>query len=178
MNVDLPETSLIACICEGGAEIAIMDILLDNNLLRFTRDQLIDEKIIPRNSVKDFEREYLRREYDEKIVILRVIDSRREAFKLSKAYQHQVKKIINVISSPEIEMLIIVNEDRYQDFCKCKGVKPSDYCKSTLKMKNVKQQSFVRDYFTDPQALVESIKKYHGVHKQKNDEASLFDLLK
>ena len=33
-----------ACICEGSAESAIMDILLDNDLLIFTREELLEEK--------------------------------------------------------------------------------------------------------------------------------------
>lgn len=40
MAVNIPESSLIACICEGGAETAIMDILLNNDLLVFKREQL------------------------------------------------------------------------------------------------------------------------------------------
>lgn len=44
MTVDFPDSSIIACICEGVAEIAIMDILLDNDLLKFTREQLIEDK--------------------------------------------------------------------------------------------------------------------------------------
>ena len=58
MAFDIPEASLIACICEGGAETVIIDILLDNNLLIFNREQLIDESVIPRTSVKDFEYYY------------------------------------------------------------------------------------------------------------------------
>ena len=34
-----------ACICEGSAENAIMDILLDNNLLIFAREELLDEGV-------------------------------------------------------------------------------------------------------------------------------------
>ena len=30
-----------ACICEGSAENAIMDILLDNDLLIFTREEML-----------------------------------------------------------------------------------------------------------------------------------------
>lgn len=33
-----------ACICEGSAESAIIDILVDNNLLIFTREEMLDEK--------------------------------------------------------------------------------------------------------------------------------------
>ena len=32
MVVNIPKESIIACICEGGAETAIMDILLDNDI--------------------------------------------------------------------------------------------------------------------------------------------------
>ncbi len=70
MRVDIPSTSLIACICEGGAETVIMDILLDNDLLIFNREQLINESVLPRTSVKVFEKRYLRLAYDQKILIL------------------------------------------------------------------------------------------------------------
>lgn len=177
MRVDIPNTSLIACICEGGAERVIMDILLDNEFLIFNRKQLIDESVLPRTSVKEFEKRYLRLAYDQKILILRVIDSRGEEFNLSKAYRCQVE-VINVITAPEIEMLIIASKDKYEDFCGSGIKKPSEYCKSVLKIKNVKSPAFIKKYFDDPNFLVESIKKYHGVHKQKNNEAALFDLLK
>ena len=177
MRLDILKTSLIACICEGGAETVIMDILLDNGLLIFNRKQLIDERVIPRTSVKDFERCYLRRAYDQKIVILRIIDSRREEFNLNKAYRCQVD-VINVITAPEIEMLIIAGLKKYKEFCRSKTKKPSEYCKSILKMKNVKSPSFIKEYFCDTNFLLKSIKEYHRVHKQSNNEIALFDLLK
>ena len=177
MKVDILNTSLIACICEGGAETVIMNILLDNDLLIFNREQLIDESVLPRTSVKEFEKRYLRREFDQRILILRIIDSRGEEFNLSKAYRCQVD-VINVITAPEIEMLIIVSKDKYIDFCKSGIKKPSDYCKSVLKIKNIKSPVFLEKYFADPNFLVESIKEYHRIHKQKSNEASLFDLLK
>lgn len=36
----------IACICEGSAESAIIDILVDNNLLIFTREDMLEENVI------------------------------------------------------------------------------------------------------------------------------------
>ncbi|WP_405281166.1 hypothetical protein [Methanobrevibacter sp.] len=177
MKVDILNTSLIACICEGGAETVIMNILLDNDLLIFNREQLIDENVLPRTSVKEFEKRYLRREFDQKILILRIIDSRGEEFNLSKAYRCQVD-VINVITAPEIEMLVIVSKDRYKDFCKSGIKKPSDYCKSILKIKNIKSPVFLEKYFADPNFLVKSIKEYNRIHKQKSNEASLYDLLK
>ncbi len=103
-----------ACICEGAAENAIMDILLDNDLLLFSREDLLEEEIIRCRDGKRFEETYLRKGFGGKISVIRILDSRPERFKISKVYEHLVD-VINVITAPEIEMLIILNEDRYKE---------------------------------------------------------------
>lgn len=59
---------LVACICEGGAERTIIQMLLDNNLLLFTNEQLLDGEILGRQdrSAKNFERNHLKKGFDEK----------------------------------------------------------------------------------------------------------------
>ena len=104
-----------ACICEGSAESAIIDILVDNNLLIFTREEMLDEKVIRCRSAKNFEERYLRKGFDEQISVIRILDSRRESFKLSKAYAYKID-VVNVITAPEIEMLIIHAEGAYDQF--------------------------------------------------------------
>ena len=164
-----------ACICEGSAENAIIDILLDNNLLIFSREEMIDEEVIRCRDGKKFEETYLRKGFDSKISLIRILDSRHEGFKLSKAYVGKVD-VINVITAPEIEMLIVLNEKKYSDFKKS-GKKPSIFCKEDLKMSNVKSYSFVRDYFKDPNDLISSIKKYHEISRIQKGEYTLLDLL-
>ena len=95
-----------ACICEGAAEGAIIDILVDNGLLIFSREEMLDEKVIRSRTGKNFEEQYLRRGFETKVTVLRILDSHHEKFQLSKAYAHQVD-VINVVTAPEIEMLII-----------------------------------------------------------------------
>ena len=95
---------------------------------------------------------------------------------LSKVYEQKVD-VINVITAPEIEMLIIFNEDKYKEFKKS-GKKPSDFCKEDLKMTSVKSYRFVKDYFSDPDILLTSIKKYHEISKIRKGEYTLLDLLK
>ena len=165
-----------ACICEGSAENAIMDILLDNNLLIFTREEMLEEEVIRCRSGRRFEEKYLRKGFSERISVIRILDSRRENFKLSKAYEHKVD-VINVITAPEIEMLIIFNEDKYKEFKKS-GKKPSDFCKEDLKMTSVKSYNFVKDYFADPDILLAAIRKYHEISKIRKGEYTLLDLLK
>lgn len=102
----------VACICEGAAEEAIMNILLENDLLIFSREKIIEEKVIRCRDGKKFEKEYLRKSFNGKISVIRILDSRNENFKIGKAYQHKVD-IIDIITAPEIEMLIIFTENKY-----------------------------------------------------------------
>lgn len=169
-------TKYIACICEGGAETAIMNMLLDQNKLIFSRDELLEGEILKTIKGKDFETRYLKKDFAGKIKVYRVLDSRRENFKISKAYQHKVE-IVNVITAPEIEMLIICNEGKYLDFEKRKNMSPSEYCKSILKMKNVKSVSFVKEYFSDISVLEKSLYEYKRISKVRKDEKTIYDLL-
>ena len=71
----------------------------------------------------NFEASYLRKNFKDKILIIRILDSRNENFKISKAYKHKIN-VINIITAPEIEMLIILNEGKYSEFKKS-NKKPS-----------------------------------------------------
>ncbi|MDO4268098.1 MAG: hypothetical protein Q4C73_06455 [Eubacteriales bacterium] len=165
-----------ACICEGAAEEAIIDVLLDNDLLVFRREDMLDERVIRCRDGKTFETRYLRKGFNELISVIRILDSRRENFKLSKEYESKVD-VINVVTAPEIEMLIIFNEDKYSDFKKS-GKKPSIFCKENLKMSSVKSYDFVRKYFEKSELLVQAIKKYNEISKIRKSEYTLLDLLK
>ena len=85
--------------------------------------------------------------------------------------------VINVITAPEIEMLIIFNEDKYKEFKKS-GKKPSDFCKKNLIMTDVKSYKFVKSYFADSAVLVAAIRKNHEMSKIRKGEYTLLDLLK
>lgn len=57
--MSIPLSNIIACICEGAAEQTIIELLLEDNLLIFTRENLIDEKVIRIRSAENFEKTYL-----------------------------------------------------------------------------------------------------------------------
>jgi hypothetical protein len=166
---------LIACICEGAAEQAIMELLLESNQLIFNLEQLLEEEIIRSRSAKNFEKRYLRKGFNQKIIILRILDSRRTNFNLSKAYATKIS-VIDIITAPEIEMLIILNEDKYNEFKKSK-MKPSEFCQIKLKLSRVKNYDFVKTYFSNINDLVKSIQEYKRVSKIKEGEYTLSDLL-
>lgn len=166
----------VACICEGAAEQAIMELLLNDNRLIFTYDDMLEGEVLRCRSAKSFEEQHLRKGFTEKITVLRILDSRRENFNLSKAYASKIK-VINIITAPEIEMLVIFHERKYAEF-KRSGKKPSLYCKENLKLSNVKSKTFIEGYFSDVDALVAAITEYKRVSNVQRNELTLADLLK
>lgn len=165
---------LIACLCEGSMEQAIMEILLENNRLIFEREQLLEEEILRCRSAKNFERDYLNKTTNEMITVYRILDSTNENFKLSGPYLKRVT-VVNIITAPEIEMLVIHAEGKYDDYSR-KRMKPSDYVKQRLKMGNIKSFEFAKKYFYDVDILVNAIQQYK--QKSANKNGTLADLLK
>ncbi len=166
----------IAIICEGAAEEAIIDILLDNHLLIFERDNMLENEVIRTRSARSLEINHLRMCFDEKISIIRILDSRKENFRLSKAYQNNID-VINIVTAPEIEMLIILNERKYKEYKHSKK-KPSTYCKDYFKLHNIKSYDFVKEYFSDVNDLIFAINEYARISKINSNEYTLKDLLK
>lgn len=75
------EKHLILLLCEGNGEKAIIDILLDNHLLKFQRDMLIDETIHQTRKAKRVQNQFLQHDYGNKqLDIVRVLDSPKERF--------------------------------------------------------------------------------------------------
>jgi hypothetical protein len=167
-----------ACICEGAAERAILDILLENDLLIFSKKELIDDDIIRCRDAKEFESRYLRKIFEHKISVIRILDREKEKFNISKPYKDKID-VVNIVTSPEIEMLIICSENKYDEYCKVKSkMSPSDYCKQNLpKLKYDKKYETVKTYFNTPEKLVNAIKLYHKKHQSKG-LYTLSDLLK
>lgn len=169
-------TKYVACICEGAAEQAIIELLLDDDKLIFTRDDMLEGEPIRCRSAKGFEAQYLRKGFTEGITVLRILDSRREQFRLSKAYVDKIE-VINVITAPEIEMLIVFRGGKYEEY-KRSGMKPSEFCKIELRYSTVKNAEFVKSYFADTTTLISALKEYKRVSHIQRGEYTLADLLK
>lgn len=181
------EGKLIACLCEGTSEQAYMDILLDHNCLNISRSHLLEREPLRARNIKSFEEQYLGKSFKQKIVILRILDSKNENFslkRLKKVNQNRVEAVINILTIPEIEMLLICAEDKYGEYEKFrqrrKGTtapdKPSAFCKEILRLHDCKSERFIKRYFSDPEKLVHAIKVYVHV-KGNQSEYNLGDLL-
>ncbi len=168
---------IIACICEGSAESVIVNKLMDAGKLIFTRDDLLDNEVLRCINARKFEDRYLGKGFTKKITVYRILDSRREDFKLRKVYKSKVD-VINVITAPKIEMLIIVHKGKYAEYSKVKSyTKPSDFCKETLKLSSVKSTEFIEDYFSNIEDLLYAIKEYKRLSNIPKNEICLADLI-
>jgi hypothetical protein len=98
---------------------------------------------------------------------------------LSAAYEHKVD-VIKVVTSPEIEMLLILAEGKYEEYMKKSSVmSPSIFCKQVLRLKgNIKSQTYIKKYFSDIDMLISTIREYKRVRSLKRGEVYLADLLK
>lgn len=184
---NLLKTGHVICILEGSTEEIIIKKLFGNNNLIFKNGDTYDgsrliRKFSRTRQVKKFAKENLEMDYGERhINILRVLDSKKEKFSLGKVYEERIEsgeiQIFNILTRPEIEILIIINEGHYQKFTNRRGgIKANIYCKRELKLNKVKNKEFVSDYFSDVDLLINNIVKYNELHL-KRDEYNIFDLL-
>lgn len=174
------QDDIVACICEGAVEIALINILLDGGKLKFGRENLLNEAPLPPKykNGKHFSSEYLGMNYDKKIRVVLVQDGD-EKFKLSKTYLKKIEEpIMYVKTKPEIEMFLIHRLGFYEEFSKSKK-KPSLFLQEKLKIKSPKLKStaYVNKMF-DVDTLVDSIEIYHSKASRENKEESMKHLLK
>ncbi|MDI6451948.1 hypothetical protein [Peloplasma aerotolerans] len=165
---------IIACICEGSAETAIIEILLDHEFLIFNRDQLLDNEILSQTyrNPKNFRRDYLIRQFeeDDELKVYLIVD-RVTSFKIKE--QISIKMTVEqIITKPEIEILYIISVEKYNEYTTKYSSKmtPNEYIKRILKIKDIKKYDFVKMHSSDIDFLIKTIIKYHSYKKSKNKD--------
>lgn len=173
-KIIIEDGDIVACIVEGAAEQAVIDMLLEYDLLIFNQNNLLSGKPIRTRSAKKFESDYLGKSYNGKIIIFRILDNPNEKFKISKANRSKIK-FYNIITFKEIEILVILNENKYKEY-KMSKLLPSEFCKQKLNIKYSKEYIFWKEYFSDINGLLKSIYEYVKINKM-NVGYSLKDII-
>lgn len=182
--INIHEDDIIACICEGNSEKYLIQILLDREVLLFDKIQLLSDKVLSSSVDRDaqkFSKRYLTQDYGEsRLIIIRILD-KVTPFKIPAPYSEKVTKVINVVTAPEIEMLMVHGESLYSEFQKVKSKKKvSKFIAEhkSISEKKVKSKEYVENYFTknDPVPIIKQ-------HKSKaprlvKESIYLADLLK
>ncbi len=165
---------LILLICEGSAEVDIINWLLDEDRLFFSRENLVFKKVHTRKSVDKIKREFLGLDFgDKEVVIFRVIDSRKEKFNLGKLYNNEV---YTFLTRDEIENLMIIDREDYGKWSNTRE-KSSVYAAREYNIKKIKSEGTMFKFFNgDIDRLLDAIKK-HKKYKG-SDGYTICDLLK
>lgn len=184
---NLLKDSYIICSCEGIAEKAIIDLLLDNNQLCFSREDLIHGECTTCRKGSDIAQEFLTQDYGRSIAILRIIDREKDKFVIPQIYKmNRNIAIFDIVTKPEIEILHIITEGLDKEYKRARNnqksnLKPSSFCKGILPKKypsirSVKSEDCIQYlYGDDIFKLITTIEKYHSNVQHKT--YCLYDLL-
>lgn len=171
--------------CEGANEKEIIDILLKNDCLNFSEDDLLG--LTPYHARQIKSSAQVRTElnmYPGIVKVYRIGDKQNDVLKIPVDYKHKIHSIEKYCTKPELEMLFIIAEQLTAAYEKVKSrMKPKEFTKLNVKCGKRKYDnstSFYTDYFgNNPELLVKCIKeykKYNGSHNK--NEHYLADLLK
>ena len=177
----------ILCSCEGAAEERIVELLVDNDKLFFSRSDLVDGKCTRIRQGTKLANEFLNRDYGwQGITILRILDRPKEKLALPREYASKNIPVFDIITKPEIEILHILAENWQSDFDSAvrhnRNLKPSEFCKARFsrnlpkKIRSVKSAEFIDyEYGQDIDKLTKAIERYAQTN---TDGFTLNDLLK
>ncbi|WP_086428702.1 hypothetical protein [Staphylococcus cornubiensis] len=173
----IKENDLVACIVEGKTEKIILEMLLEDDLLFFTKENLLDQKFleIKYRNPKAFKDKYLTLSYPNTDLYLIVIKDDKKDYKIPSPYSRKITKKLMVTTSPEIEILMIISLNKYDEYTKKykSKYKPSEYLKIKFYNKqNVKSEKFIRDFYKK-HSMRDAIEQYHSY---TTNTTTLFDL--
>lgn len=169
---------------EGKTELAFLNVLLEKNLLKFNKEELLMEKIYHGRQIEGDIKGFIQLlPSQDKVLIYRVGDTLKDKLKKpSTVLYTKIDKIIDISTTPEFEVLFLLKENLYDDFLKVKSdTKASSFYKMHNKKYN-KQYDYVYTYFskmTDIEIikLINLYIKKHGKILKKNQK-TLIELIK
>lgn len=171
-------------LCEGAAEKAIINILLDSNKLKFDRDDLIGLGPYICRQLKNSPVVSELENYNDEVMVYRIGDLQTDVLKIPHNLKHIVSenRIRKYVVKSEFEALILINEGLYNDYNNQNQYKASEFLKSKVlfnRKKYNKSEEQINDYYRHRvHDLVNNITEYKRIKKHNKGELYLFDLLK
>ena len=160
--------------CEGNEEVYLIDYLLDKGYLIFDRKDILDRRPIHFRQPKDISPLIDLLPQDTEIVFYRIGDKQNDDydFRYFRLREEHIKTV-KVCTLRELEILVIINENLYDEYLKNKSqTMPKQFVKEYVKgYTNIKEYLFKHD-------LKEAIIKYKSLKKHDKGQLYLADLLK
>ena len=172
--------------CEGPNELEIMRILLENDALVFTEDDLLGLTPYHARQIKSSTqvRLALNLYFGNDVLIMRVGDKQTDKLTIPADYREKIYGVEKYCTLPELEMLLIISEGLVREYDKVKStVSPKRYAKEHIRFNRVQYNNstqFFRDYYgKDCEKLILALREYKRIKgSHKKDELYLADLLK
>ena len=151
--------------CEGSNELALINILLDNDALIFTEDELLGLTAYHARQIKTNAqvRLALNLYSGSDIVVMRIGDKQTDRLVIPPDYKGKISSVVKYCTMPELEMLLIISEGLVKEYEKEKSkIGPKDFAKQRIHYNrtwyNNSSQFYVDYYGGNPQKLVQAIR--------------------
>ena len=121
--------------CEGPNELKIINILLENQKLKFTSDDLLG--LVPYHARQIKSSAAVKAAlnlYPDEVHVLRIGDGQNEKLEIPSAYKDKITLVEKYCTKPELEMLLIISEDLADEYEKVKSkTKPKTFAKANIR---------------------------------------------
>ena len=171
--------------CEGPNELAIIDILLENDLLSLKEDDLLGLRAYHARQISTSTAVKLDLNIypDNDVCNLRIGDTLTDKLSIPADYSKKIVEVKKYCTKPELEMLLIIAEGLLKEYNKNKStIQPKEFAKTEISYNGKKYDNssdFYKKYFGDrTDLLVKSIKEYKRLKRHRKGELFLADLLK
>lgn len=170
--------------CEGPNELAVIQLLLDQNRLIISTDDLIGLRPYHARQLTSAVVKGELSIYLGNFEIWRVGDKLNETLKIPSEYRNRVISVKKYCTKPELEMLLIISKELEKEYEKTKSsVSPKSFCKANVRYNRQKYDNstaFYRNYFENNiEDLVDAIKRYKQIKgKHQKDELYLADIVR
>lgn len=110
----------ILIMTEGKTELAFLNVLLEKNILKFEKEELLMEEIYHSRQIDGKIKGYIQLlDYGNKVLIYRVGDGLKDKLSVpTTILPEKIAEIMDISTTPEFEMLFILNEDLYDEYLK------------------------------------------------------------
>ena len=174
--------SKILVMCEGANEKKIVDLLLEHNKLRITKDDLLGLVTYHARQITSPVIAPFLTMYSGDIDIIRIGDKQSDSLQIPKNLRKRIKTITKYCTKPELEILLIINEGLYEDYIRhYSRIRPKQYAKNNIiyqKQKYDNSTRFYDNYYSNRiDNLIANLEKYKRLKKHNTDELYLYDLL-
>ena len=169
---------------EGKTEQYFIDMLIEEGIFKIDVNDMIDMRPHHQRQLSTKFKPHLltlikQLQPEEKVEIIRIGDKMSDKLAIPKDIRNKIQSEKKYCTKPEFEILIIIDNDFYNEYLKVKSIqKPKTFIKEKLgKMVcNNKDENWIKSYFKDKN-IYNLLEEYKKLSKHNKNELYLVDLV-